>query len=154
MVLFEHLSDTLKNVLLHHVYSVYPQEACGLIFFDNRTQKLFIFPVVNIQNTLTGKDTDHIMFTMDNVFIDNIANKFFASSKYSLEAIYHSHTQNIPLFMSDADKQQAMADETVPHFPGISHIIFKVDKEKVKQVHTYMWRNLTKSFELIEDILF
>ena len=152
MILFDSLSKTLQNIILHHVSCVFPSEGCGLIFCDKNTHESFVFPVTNIQDILTGDETDTIMFTMDTRFICTIASHFIASDIYKLEAMYHSHTQNTPLQLSDLDKSRVFQKKNILYFPDISYIIFDVFENNVRNIHNYVWNYSLKDFNLIENL--
>jgi proteasome lid subunit RPN8/RPN11 len=142
-----HLDPAAWEEISRHSQEAYPEECCGLVFFDGRCDK--VRRVENIQNKLHALDpltyprTATIAYAMDPQELELILQQE-ARSGAKLKAFYHSHPQHEAYFSAE-DKAFATPFGE-PTFPEALQIVVSVYDRVVKGAKAFAWSDDKKDF--------
>jgi [CysO sulfur-carrier protein]-S-L-cysteine hydrolase len=133
------LESTLEAIDRHAVES-YPDECCGAVLADNRTELLR--PITNIQDRLHAENPDqHPRDARTAYFMD--PKELYAvlreaeEQKRSLRVLYHSHPDHDAYFSAE-DKARAQAwDE--PAYPETFYLVVSVIGGRVRDHLAVAW---------------
>jgi proteasome lid subunit RPN8/RPN11 len=141
------LSEKTVEEISRHAQQTFPEECCGVIFFNGATDHAK--RLTNIQNKLHSLDpltyprTAVIAYAMDLKELETAMSEAEAAGA-KLKAFYHSHP-NHDAYFSDEDKAFACPFGE-PNFPDVAQIVLSIYAGAVKRICAYAWSDSAKDF--------
>ncbi len=141
------LTDQALEEISRHARETFPEECCGMIFYNGRTDEVRL--CVNIQNKLHALDPETyprnatIAYAMDFKELESIMHEAEATSS-TLKAFYHSHPGHEAYF-SEEDKGFATPFGE-PTYPDCAQVVISIYDRVVREICAFAWVQQEKDF--------
>jgi proteasome lid subunit RPN8/RPN11 len=141
------LSSEAWNAISRHAEAEFPDECCGVIFFDGSNDH--VQRLRNIQNQLNALDpqtyprTAVIAYAIDPRELETAIDQAGRSSA-KLKAFYHSHPDHDAYF-SEEDKAFACPFGE-PTFPTTAQIVISIYNRAVRVIRAFGWSEEERDF--------
>lgn len=141
------LSDAAWQEISRHAQDEFPDECCGVIFFDGKNDR--VQRLRNMQNQLHALDaqtyprTAAIAYAMDPLELESAIDAA-ENQGAKLRAFYHSHPDHDAYFSAE-DKAFAMPFGE-PTFPDTAQIVISIYDRDVKVIRGFAWSEAAQDF--------
>jgi len=141
------LTQKAWEEISHHAIETFPEECCGVILDDGRTNE--VRRLRNIQNQLHALDPESyprnatIAYAMDPKELESVIREAEAAGA-KMKAFYHSHP-NHEAYFSQEDKAFATPFGE-PTYPESAQIVISIYDRVIKRISAYAWAQEKKDF--------
>ncbi len=146
-------NETIEKITVHALKE-YPEECCGIITGDQKTQTVHICK--NIQNRLHKEDPAayprdaRTAYMIERDEFDNVVSSSRDLGQKIL-AFYHSHPEHDAFFSEEDHAAQTVFGE--PEFPDAVHVIISVVNRTIQEIRCFKWDRETGVFNVLNDFI-